>query len=192
MPFVCAMFMKMSRQFSKGEVLSFDWLCTQVGRPFSPPETILDLVHLEAVHDVFDLYLWLSYRFSDLFPDVEIVREVQNELDTVIEDGVVNIVQLLKNSETGVSSGTSSINEGGSEMKRRQNERLKNKWTHREEKKVRSDDGRGVKVVEGGEKGVGGGAAGPGKVKLTERLLAQGLITTEMLAELRRELKNDK
>lgn len=35
----------------------------QVGWPFSPPETILDLVHLEAVHDVFDLYLWLSYRF---------------------------------------------------------------------------------------------------------------------------------
>ena len=29
-----------------------------------------------------------------MFPDVEIVREVQNELDTVIEDGVVNIVQV--------------------------------------------------------------------------------------------------
>jgi len=192
MPFVCAMFLKMSRQFSKGEVLSFDWLCTQVGWPFSPPETILDLVHLEAVHDVFDLYLWLSYRFSDMFPDVEIVREVQNELDTVIEDGVVNIVQLLKNSETGVSSGTSSINEGGSEVKRRQNERLKNKWTHRDEKKMRIDDGRGVKVVEGGEKGVGSGGSSSGKVKLTERLLAQGLITSQMLEELRRELKDDK
>ena len=148
-----------------------------------------------------------------MFPDVEIVREVQNELDTVIEDGVVNIVQvtlkilfspfwdmvnmrlclqLLKNSETGVSSGTSSINEGGSEVKRRQNERLKNKWTHREDKKMRIDDGRRVKVVEGGEKGEGSGGSSSGKVKLTERLLAQGLITSQMLEELRRELKDDK
>jgi len=38
-----------------------------VGWPFSPPDTILDLVHLEAVHDVFDLYLWLSYRFPVRF-----------------------------------------------------------------------------------------------------------------------------
>jgi hypothetical protein len=32
-----------------------------------------------------------------MFPDVAIVREVQQELDTVIEEGVVNIVNLLKN-----------------------------------------------------------------------------------------------
>ncbi len=63
MPFVTTMFLKIVRQFSLGEVLTFDWLCHQVGWPFSPPDTIIDLVHLEAVHDVFDLYLWLSYRF---------------------------------------------------------------------------------------------------------------------------------
>jgi ABC-type dipeptide/oligopeptide/nickel transport system ATPase subunit len=32
-----------------------------------------------------------------MFPDVGIVREVQQELDTVIEEGVINIVNLLKN-----------------------------------------------------------------------------------------------
>jgi hypothetical protein len=32
-----------------------------------------------------------------MFPDVAIVREVQQELDTVIEEGVVDIVNLLKN-----------------------------------------------------------------------------------------------
>ncbi len=36
-------------------------------------------------------------RFQEMFPDVGIVREVQQELDTVIEEGVVNIVNLLKN-----------------------------------------------------------------------------------------------
>ena len=39
----------------------------QVGWPFSPPNTILDLIHLEAIHDVFDIYLWLSYRYKILF-----------------------------------------------------------------------------------------------------------------------------
>ena len=64
MPLVCTMFMKIARQFSNGELVTFDWLCHQIGWPFSPPVTILDLIHLEAVHDVLDLYLWLSYRFK--------------------------------------------------------------------------------------------------------------------------------
>ena len=34
--------------------------------------------------------------FQDMFPDVELVRSVQNELDEVIQDGIVNIVQLLR------------------------------------------------------------------------------------------------
>ena len=63
MPFVCTMFLKKERQYSKGELIPFDWLCGQVGWPFFPTETILDLVHLEQIHDVFDLYLWLSYRW---------------------------------------------------------------------------------------------------------------------------------
>ena len=67
MPLVCTMFMKIIRQYSRGSLITFDWLCHQMGWPFSPPETILDLVNLEAVHDVFDLYLWLSYRFPVSF-----------------------------------------------------------------------------------------------------------------------------
>ena len=30
MPFVNTMFLKMARQFSRGELVSFDWLCSQV------------------------------------------------------------------------------------------------------------------------------------------------------------------
>jgi hypothetical protein len=43
----------------------------------------------------------IAYRFPEMFPDVAIVREVQQELDTVIEEGVVNIVNLLKNQVRG-------------------------------------------------------------------------------------------
>lgn len=66
------------------------------------------MVHLEAVFDVLDLYLWLSYRFTDLFNDASLVRDMQKELDAIIQEGVVQITRLLRNSETGVSSGTSA------------------------------------------------------------------------------------
>lgn len=62
-------------------------------------------MHLEAVFDVLDLYLWLSYRFSDLFGETMIVRDMQKELDIVIQQGVFQLTRLLRNSETGISSG---------------------------------------------------------------------------------------
>jgi len=130
MPFVNSMFLKMVRQYSKGDLISFDWLCSQIGWPFSPPDTIEGLMHLEAVHDVFDTYLWLSYRFPDVFCDVFIVREVQRELDVVIEEGVVNIVALLTNKETNYSSGLESLDQDRFEAKTRKGSQLKNKWTH--------------------------------------------------------------
>jgi ATP-dependent RNA helicase SUPV3L1/SUV3 len=106
MPFVCSMFLKFARQFSKNEPVTFDWLCNQVSWPFGLPKTILDLVHLEAVFDVLDLYLWLSYRFMDIFPDSNMVRDMQIELDDIIQQGVFQITKLLKNSETATSTNT--------------------------------------------------------------------------------------
>ena len=130
MPFVCTMFLKIARQFSRGELITFDWMCHQVGWPFSPPDTILDLIQLEAVHDVFDVYLWLSYRFPDMFPDVEIVRSVSTELDLVIEEGVANIVQLLKNADSGVTSSAARVpDEDAFEAKNRKNKNHK-RWQH--------------------------------------------------------------
>lgn len=105
MPFVCSMFLKIARQFSKGEPITFNWLCGQIGWPFSMPRTILDLVHLESVFDVLDLYLWLSYRFVDLFPEAHLVRDIQKELDEIIQQGVIQLTRLLQNSESVVSSG---------------------------------------------------------------------------------------
>ncbi|GFR98358.1 ATP-dependent RNA helicase SUV3 homolog, mitochondrial-like Protein [Elysia marginata] len=98
-PFACAMFLKFARRFSRNEPLTLDWLCRQLGWPLKPAGNLVDLVHLECVFDVLDLYLWLSYRFPDLFPDVTMVRELQSELDSIIQVGVRNIVQLVRNQE---------------------------------------------------------------------------------------------
>jgi len=104
-PFICNMFLKFARQQSRNEPVTVEWLCANVGWPFTTPGTILDLVHLEHVFDVLDLYLWLSYRFPDMFPDAEEVRPMQAELDAAIQDGVTSIVRLLNNtSRRGVSS----------------------------------------------------------------------------------------
>ena len=94
--FVCALFLKFARMYSQNEPITHDWLCRNIGWPLPKPRKIQDLIHLEQVFDVLDLYLWLSYRFPDIFPDQEPVRDMQRGLDSIIQSGVVQIVKLLK------------------------------------------------------------------------------------------------
>lgn len=63
-PLVCSMFLKYARQYSRNEPLTVEWVNRQIGWPVSVPKTMAELVHLESVFDVLDLYLWLSYRFQ--------------------------------------------------------------------------------------------------------------------------------
>ncbi|XP_063227571.1 ATP-dependent RNA helicase SUV3 homolog, mitochondrial [Bacillus rossius redtenbacheri] len=164
MPFVCTMFLKFARQYSRNQALTFDWLCRSIGWPFTSPKTIIDLVHLEAVFDVLDLYLWLSYRFMDLFLDAALVRDMQRELDAIIQEGVFQLTRLLRNSETGASSGAVAADDDD----RFTLQHRRQAYLRDEKSDIRGPVGRG---------------------KLTERLLAQGLLTPNMLQELRKEWK---
>ncbi|XP_014242250.1 ATP-dependent RNA helicase SUV3 homolog, mitochondrial [Cimex lectularius] len=107
MPFVCSLFLKFARLFCKNEAVTFNWLCKAVYTPFSIPKSIGELVHLEAVFDVLDLYLWLSIRFPDLFPAVHQVRALQSELDEIIQQGVTQITRLLEASDVIVKDESS-------------------------------------------------------------------------------------
>lgn len=40
----------------------------------------------------------------DIFPDGNLVRDIQKELDEIIQQGVLQITKLLQNSETAISS----------------------------------------------------------------------------------------
>ncbi|XP_078037035.1 suv3 RNA helicase isoform X5 [Augochlora pura] len=112
MPFVCNMFLKYARQCSKNEKITTSWLCNQINWPPKPPANISDLVHLESVFDVLDIYLWFSYRFTDLFPDGIEIREIQKELDKIIEEGVKKLKILFKKTaDSDVQDGTSFMNE---------------------------------------------------------------------------------
>nr|CAG4638280.1 EOG090X01V1 [Cyclestheria hislopi] len=168
-PFVCSMFLKFARQYSRNEALTFDWLCRQIGWPFVSPTTLLDLVHLEAVFDVLDLYLWLSYRFQDLFPDAELVRDMQRELDSLIQDGVTALTRLLANSETGVSSRTTAAVEE-EEVLTASVKKARPYY----ESKVQNEE---MPVPRG---------------RLAERLLSEGLLTPRLLEELQREWESQR
>ncbi|KAJ7403227.1 ATP-dependent RNA helicase SUPV3L1, mitochondrial [Pitangus sulphuratus] len=108
-PFVCTTLLKFARQFSRNEPLTFDWLCRHTKWPLAAPKNIKELVHLEAVHDVFDLYLWLSYRFMDMFPDAALVRDIQKKLDDIIQIGVRNITKLIRASQSAAAPGTAEV-----------------------------------------------------------------------------------
>ncbi|XP_054626674.1 ATP-dependent RNA helicase SUPV3L1, mitochondrial isoform X1 [Dunckerocampus dactyliophorus] len=162
-PFVCTSFLKFARQFSRDEPLTFDWVCRHVNWPVAQPKNIKDLVHLEAVHDVLDLYLWLSYRFMDMFPDTAVVREIQRELDNIIQEGVRNITRLIRASDpatTGPLHGTVPGSHGPS-----------SNYTSRSRRTPGSPKGSGQTMDS----------------SLTNRLVRDGLLTSEMLQQLQRE-----
>ncbi|XP_028257580.1 ATP-dependent RNA helicase SUPV3L1, mitochondrial [Parambassis ranga] len=171
-PFVCTSFLKFARQFSRDEPLTFDWVCRHVSWPLPPPKNIKDLVHLEAVHDVLDLYLWLSYRFMDMFPDTAPVREIQRQLDDIIEEGVRNITRLIRATEPaltnlqtlsnqGLTHGSSGTGSSSFQTRRR---------GQREEK----------------------GSAEMMNSSLASRLVKDGLLTPDLLQQLQREWSLDR
>lgn len=159
-PFVCATFLKMVRQYSRNEPITRNWLCNAVDWPLRSPKTIMDLVHLESVFDVLELYLWLSYRFPDMFPDVKLVREMETELDAIIQQGIFQITRLLRNSEQILRDDPEGIDIGS------------------KRKTLRSGSYGHAKVEEH-------------KGKLSEMLVAKGLITPQMLKKLQQELSTD-
>lgn len=127
-PFVCSMMLKYARQFSRGVPMSFDWVCRNIGWPIAPPANLIELVHLEHVFDVLDLYLWLSYRFPEQFPDQHSVRDMQRELDAIIHEGVSRLTKLLSGTRTVSRSDVTrlkavALETDGMERTRRDSER---------------------------------------------------------------------
>lgn len=66
------------------------------------PQSIADLAQLENIFDVMDIYLWLSYRFVDIYPHADKIRSAQTQLDDLIQQGVAQITRLIKESASAV------------------------------------------------------------------------------------------
>ncbi|XP_033301224.1 ATP-dependent RNA helicase SUPV3L1, mitochondrial-like [Bombus bifarius] len=100
MPLTCSMLLKYARQCSKNEPATVLWLRRQINWPPKIPLNLADLLRLESIFDVLDVYLWLSYRMPDLFPDADAVKSLQEELDKIIEQGIKGITRLFKKPKT--------------------------------------------------------------------------------------------
>lgn len=95
-PFAVAIFTKYVRQYSIGEPVTVEWVKRTVGWPLANPVDIKSLTELEGVFDAFEVYLWLSYRFGDIFPEPNEMRALQKQLDAAILEGLSKIVNLDK------------------------------------------------------------------------------------------------
>lgn len=56
--------------------------------PSVVPSTAAQLKNLEALHAVYDLYIWLSFRFEDCFPDREDVEILRLQCSELIAKGL--------------------------------------------------------------------------------------------------------
>ncbi|XP_049646442.1 ATP-dependent RNA helicase SUPV3L1, mitochondrial [Suncus etruscus] len=172
-PFVCSSLLQFARQFSRNEPLTYAWLRRYIKWPLLPPKNIKDLMDLEAVHDVLDLYLWLSYRFIDMFPDSGLIRDLQKELDAIIQEGVHNITKLIKLSESRklINLQTASA----------ENQPLSVGTLRSQARRLRGPKAGGRRATE---------SASPearDNKSLASRLVQQGLLTADMLRQLERE-----
>lgn len=104
-----------------------------------------------------------SYRFMDMFPDTALVREIQQELDDIIQQGVRNITRLIRATEPTITDPlpTSSSKRGNRE----------------------TGSSKGQRGQRGSGEVIDSSLAG--------RLVRDGLLTPDLLRQLQREWSKD-
>ncbi|KAI6187673.1 RNA helicase [Aphelenchoides besseyi] len=81
-------FKKMAHKFCNGFPLTAQWMKDSISWPLKSPETSSDIKHLEECYDILTAYLWLGYRFPEMFPDMEIVRDMCRTVNKHIDNGL--------------------------------------------------------------------------------------------------------
>uniref|UniRef100_A0AC34GR88 RNA helicase n=1 Tax=Panagrolaimus sp. ES5 TaxID=591445 RepID=A0AC34GR88_9BILA len=85
---VATTFVKIVRRHSTGQQITYDWFCSILNWPLKPAKRVDDLKNLEQVYETIEAYLWLSLRMPDAFPDEILVRQMEKELEELIQEGV--------------------------------------------------------------------------------------------------------
>lgn len=159
--FISTIYLKFARAIADNEPISFDELSSHLQMPFSEPNKIQDLIYLESVFDIFDLYLWLGQRFQLMFPDIDVVKRSQKELDIMISCGVMNIASLVSKDKNDRINLSSKLKRKASRLKDLENlQSIYDSVDEREDLKS--------------------GA-------LTKKLIDSGLLTAKMMKELQKE-----
>jgi len=85
-------FKKMAKRFSSGEPLTEEWFAQTLAWPPEPPKTPAEIQLLEEVFDVLNAYLWLGYRYEEMFPDMEAVQRMCKEIVDLINEAIERLV----------------------------------------------------------------------------------------------------
>lgn len=107
-----------------------------------------------------------------MFPDASLVRDLQKELDGIIQEGVHNITKLIKISETHKLLNLENLS---AESRSRLPGTLKNQARRM----------RGTKTL--GSKAAEPPSPSAAEKSLASRLVQQGLLTADMLKQLEKE-----
>lgn len=59
--------------------------------PPTYPTSELELEQLEALHRIYDLYIWLAFRLEAAFPDRKLVEGWRAQCADVIRQGLENL-----------------------------------------------------------------------------------------------------
>lgn len=112
-----------------------------------------------------------SYRFMDMFPDTASIREIQRELDDIIQQGVRNITRLIRASDTTVTDPLQAQSNRHGQTGR----------------------GTGSTHFLTGSRGQRGQRASGQMMdsSLASRLVRDGLLTPDLLQQLQREWSKD-
>lgn len=130
-----------------------------------------------------------------MFPDVMLITDVREELDIVIAEGVSNIVQLLRNSESGVSSSAAKVDEDAFDVRNRMNRQDKT-WHHDPLPKISNDSVASKSLSRPTQRKTFSALVNDEDLhkmplkpssKLSELLQERGLLTKEIFSSLRRE-----
>lgn len=109
-----------------------------------------------------------SYRFMDMFPDTALIREIQQELDNIIQQGVQNITRLIRATDPTI---TNTLQAQGS----RQGQTSGNSRAGDSNYLTGSQGQRGQMMDR----------------SLASRLVRDGLLTPDLLWQLQREWSKD-
>ena len=113
-----------------------------------------------------------------MFPDVELIRSVQQELDEVIRAGVTNLVQLLRNTDSGTTSSTTTV-----KTLKAPDEELDDEGklgtlvqamiSERSKKRVKNHENKNISPLAGGDEGLTGKGANVLKRKIKQSIDVQ-------------------
>uniref|UniRef100_A0A2K6VUE1 RNA helicase n=1 Tax=Onchocerca volvulus TaxID=6282 RepID=A0A2K6VUE1_ONCVO len=84
-------FVRIARRFAEGEAINYNWFCEIIQWPFPKPTNVTMLLDMCKLYNLIDLYLWLSYKFPDMFPDRERIRLLGKLIESYINEALLTM-----------------------------------------------------------------------------------------------------